>query len=668
MFANVIILATNKNIDREYSYRVPQSFSEKIKIGTKILVPFGRKKKLSEAIIINLSDKIDIEPEKLKSIEKIDPQNIFVSQNHIQLAKWMSEKYFCTLAACLKLMMPSKKSLTKSFALNNSYESIKSDVKNLTSEQLTAIKFIENKISQKDLRPILLHGVTGSGKTEVYFNIIQKIIDDGKQAIVLLPEIALTTQMVNLFYERFGDKVGITHSKLTEREKFIQWQNAAQNKISIMLGPRSAIFTPFENFGLIIMDEEHEASYQSETTPKYNTREVAEKICEFTGANLILGSATPSVETYFRVQNHQINLIEMPTRVNKKVPKIKIVDMRNELADGNVNIFSRELIFEMQNTFDRNEQVILFLNRRGHSSFISCRNCGFVLKCNMCDVNYTFHSAENSLICHYCGQKSVLPKICPECGSKYIKLFGVGTQKIENEIKKIFPDKNILRMDSDTTSKKSDYERILKSFATKKTDILIGTQMIAKGLNFSNLSLVGIICADISLNIGDFHCSESTFQLLSQVSGRAGRAQTNALSIIQTYNPEHYSIVCAKDGDYKKFYDQEIMFRQQMNYPPFANIFCILMTSPDKNLLDEKIFMLKKVLMRCNKNNQFQILGPAPAAISKIKNNYRQKILIKHENETKLKNFALFCINLLASKNLLNGVKLNLTMNPNFMV
>ena len=454
MFANVIILAANKNIDREYSYRIPQSFSEKIKIGTKILVPFGRKKKLSEAIIINLSDKIDIEPEKLKSIEKIDPQNIFVSQNHIQLAKWMSEKYFCTLAACLKLMIPSKKSLTKSFALNNSYESIKSDVKNLTVEQLNAIKFIENKISQKDLRPILLHGVTGSGKTEVYFNIIQKIIDDGKQAIVLLPEIALTTQMVNLFYERFGDKVGITHSKLTEREKFIQWQNAAQNKISIMLGPRSAIFTPFKNLGLIIMDEEHEASYQSETTPKYNTREVAEKICEFTGANLILGSATPSVETYFRVQNHQINLIKMPTRVNKKVPKIKIVDMRKELADGNVNIFSRELIFEMQNTFDRNEQVILFLNRRGHSSFVSCRNCGFVLKCNMCDVNYTFHSAENFLICHYCGQKSILPKICPECGSKYIKLLGVGTQKIENEIKKIFPDKNILRMDSDTTSKK----------------------------------------------------------------------------------------------------------------------------------------------------------------------------------------------------------------------
>lgn len=667
MYAQVIILSANKNIDREYSYRIPENFSDKIKIGMKIFVPFGRGKNSTEGIITSFTNEIDIPEEKIKSIEEIDPQNICISEKYIELAKWMSEKYFCTLASCLKLMIPSKKSLTKSYVLNNSYFKEKYFVKNLTDEQTKAISFIQKKFSENDRLPILLHGVTGSGKTEVYFNLLEKIILDGKQAIVLLPEIALTTQMIKLFCERF-ENVGVTHCKLTQREKFIQWQNAKRGKISIMLGPRSAIFTPFENPGLIIMDEEHESSYQSETTPKFNTRQVAEKICELTNANLILGSATPNIETYWRAQQNEINLVEMPTRVNKKIPQIKIIDMREELAGGNTNIFGRELISAMQKTLSKNEQVILFLNRRGYSTFVSCRKCGFVLKCSMCDVNYTFHRFENSLICHYCAEKSAMPKICPSCGSKYIKSFGVGTQKVESEIKKIFPDKNILRMDSDTVTKKNDYERILKSFAMKKADILVGTQMIAKGLNFPDVSLVGIICADISLNTGDFRCAETTFQLLTQVSGRAGRAKTNASSFIQTYSPEHYSIVYAKNNDYKNFYDQEIMFRQQMNYPPFSNIFCILMSGPDKNLLDEKISLLKKIMLHCDKKKQFHILGPAPAIISKIKNNYRQKILIKHENETTLRNFSLFCTNLLSSKTQLLNVKLNLTMNPAFMV
>lgn len=668
MYAKVIILSGNKNTDREYSYCVPEYLHGKIKIGMKIIVPFGKNNKPSDAIITDFTNEIDIEKNKIKNILEIDPQNIFISTNHLELAKWMSEKYFCTLFGCLKLMIPNKKSQTRSFVLNNSYSDEKIIPKILTYQQQNTIDFINKKISSGDKKPILLHGVTGSGKTEVYFNLLEKIIARKKQAIVLLPEIALTTQMVKLFTARFQNKIGITHSKLTEREKFIQWQNAMQNKISIMLGPRSAIFTPFDNLGLIIMDEEHEASYQSETSPKYNTREVAEKICELTGANLILGSATPSIETYYRAQQNEINLVEMNERVNKKIPDIKIIDMREELASGNTKIFGRELFFAMQDALARGEQIILFLNRRGYSNFVSCRKCGLVLKCSACDVSYTFHSATNNLICHYCNEKASVPKICPSCGSKYIKSFGIGTQKVESETKKLFPDKNILRMDSDTVTKKSDYDRILKTFAMKKADILIGTQMIAKGLDFPNVSLVGIISADISLNTGDFHCSESTFQLLTQVSGRAGRAQTNALSFIQTYNPEHYSIVCAKNNDYKSFYEQEILFRQQMDYPPFSNIFCVLMTSPDEKLLIEKVSLLKKIMKQLDKKNQFHILGPAPAFISKIKNNYRQKILIKHHDEVILRKFVLFCTNILSAKKQLANIKLILTMNPIFMV
>lgn len=667
MYAKVIILSSNKNTDMEYSYYIPEMLREKIKLGTKIIVPFGKNNKASEAIVTDFSNEIDFDEQKVKNILDIDPQNIFVNPIHLSIAKWMSKKYFCTLASCLKLMIPNKKSKTKKTFLIESFEENYLP-KILTAEQKNAIEFINKKILSGDKKPILLHGVTGSGKTEVYFNLIEKTIADGKQVIVLLPEIALTTQMIGLFYARFKNKIGITHSKLTQREKFIQWQNAMQNKISIMLGPRSAIFSPFNNLGLIIMDEEHEASYQSEISPKYNTQEVAEKICSLTGASLILGSATPSINTYYRVKQNQINLIEMPTRVNKKVPDIKIIDMRNELVSGNTKIFSRELFLQMQNALAREEQIILFLNRRGYSNFISCRKCGLVLKCTACDVSYTFHSATNNLICHYCNNKSVVPEICPSCGSKYIKAFGIGTQKVELETKKLFPDKNILRMDSDTVTKKSDYDKILKSFAKKKADILIGTQMVAKGLDFPNVSLVGIICADISLNTGDFRCSELTFQLLTQVSGRAGRSKTNALSFIQTYNPEHYSIICAKNNDYKSFYEQEILFRQQMNYPPFSNIFCVLMTSPDEKLLIEKISLLKKIMKQLDKKEQFHILGPAPTFISKIKNNYRQKILVKHHDEEKLKNFVLFCTNILVQKKQLANIKLSLTMNPTFMI
>lgn len=671
MYAEVIVLSgKNKNLDREFSYLVPSDLENKIKIGALVYVFFGKSKKLQEAIVINLTEKVDFDLEKIKPIEKIDDE-IFIDKKNIELAKWMKEKYYCDFASCLRLMLPNQKSVRNEnfeFDFVEPENNFLSGKKILTSEQEDAKNFILDKIYKKDLKPILLHGVTGSGKTEVYFNVMEKILAEGKQIIVLLPEISLTTQMTDLFFSRFKNKIGLMHSKLSKRERFINWKNANENKIFIMLGARSALFSPFKNLGLIIIDEEHEASYQSEITPKYNVYEVAKKICYLHKANLILGSATPSIKTYYFAQEKKIYLLEMKNRVNKKNIETDIVDMRQELLSGNKNIFSEKLFCEIKKTLDKNQQVILFLNRRGYANFVSCRKCGLVLKCNNCDVSYVFYNKNKSLVCNYCGKKILMPEICPDCKSKYIKAFGMGTEKIELETRKMFGDKKILRMDSDVIKKKSDYEKAIKLFFEHKADILIGTQMIAKGLNFPNVRLVGVICADVVLNNGDFNSSERTFELLSQVSGRAGRNETDARAIIQTYNPEHYSIICAKNNDYKSFYEQEINFRKLMDYPPFTNIFCVLMSSRDLDLLKTKIDLLKKIMIKCDRKNKFEILGPAPAIISKIKNNYRERIFIKHKNEEELKKFVLFCVNFMQAKKLLVNIKINLSLNPSFMI
>ena len=671
MYAEVIILSgRNKNLDKGFSYSVPNDLENKIKIGALVYVFFGKSKKLQEAIVINLTKKIDFDLEKIKPIEKIDDE-IFIDKKNIELAKWMKEKYYCDFASCLRLMLPSQKNIKNEnfgFDFVDPENNFLSEKKILTHEQEYAKNFILDKINQKDLKPILLHGVTGSGKTEVYFSVMEKILARGKQIIVLLPEISLTTQMTDLFFSRFKNKIGLMHSKLSKRERFINWKNAKENKIFIMLGARSALFSPFKNLGLIIIDEEHEASYQSEITPKYNVYEVAKKICDLHKANLILGSATPSIKTYYFAQEKKIYLLEMKNRVNKKNIETDIVDMRQELLSGNKNIFSEKLFYEIKKTFDKNQQVILFLNRRGYANFVSCRKCGLVLKCNNCDVSYVFYNKNKSLVCNYCGKKILMPEICPDCKSKYIKSFGMGTEKIELETRKMFGDKKILRMDSDVIKKKSDYERAIKLFFEHKADILIGTQMIAKGLNFPDVRLVGVICADVVLNNGDFNSSERTFELLSQVSGRAGRNETDARAIIQTYNPEHYSIICAKNNDYKSFYEQEINFRELMDYPPFTNIFCVLMSSGNLDLLKTKIDLLKKIMIKCDRKNKFEILGPAPAIISKIKNNYRERIFVKHKDEEELKKFVLFCVNFMQAKKLLVNIKINLSLNPSFMI
>lgn len=532
---------------------------------------------------------------------------------------------------------------------------------NLTTEQKSAIE----TIMSQDQKPILVHGVTGSGKTEIYLQAIERVTSTGKQAIVLVPEISLTPQMTHRFISRFGEKVAVSHSRMSAGERIDVWQRAKNSEISVMIGPRSAVFTPFSNLGIIIIDEEHEGSYKSDTTPKYDAREVAEYRCRQFEAKMVYGTATPSLKTYYRAKEGEITLVTLKERpLNRPMPQTEIVDMRSELEEGNRSIFSRKLYEELKDVLSKGQQAMLFINRRGFSTFVSCRKCGHVMMCSSCNVSYTYHSAENQLRCHYCGKKAEVPKICPECGSKYIKYFGTGTQKVEEEVGRYFPKARVLRMDMDTTTKKNSHKQILDAFGNGEADILIGTQMIAKGHDFANVTLVGIIAADLSLNTGDFRGGETTFQLITQVSGRAGRDSLSGRVIIQTYQPESYIINLAAQCNYEEFYEKETLLRRTMAYPPFSNIFLVLAFGKNEKDIIEEIQRLSYILEEQNINEKFQILGPSPAIISKIKDEYRWNIFIKGEHEDDLRHFVTSSIEKFRDGAKKSSVLLNIALNP----
>ncbi|MFV0503910.1 MAG: primosomal protein N' [Lachnospirales bacterium] len=536
---------------------------------------------------------------------------------------------------------------------------VKNKNNNLTMEQKNALAGI---IEEKE-KTILLHGVTGSGKTEVYMHAIEEFISMGKSAIVLVPEISLTPQTVSNFTNRFGDKVAFTHSRLSIGERHDVWQKVRDKDVSIVIGPRSAVFMPMDNLGIVIIDEEHESSFKSDTTPKYETDEVARKICDLVGATLVLGSATPKINTYNKVGS-KIKLIEMNSRVNNSFPEIEVEDMRLELAKGNRSIFSEKLLKSMVETLNDNKQIILFLNKRGFSKFVSCRTCGYVMECDNCSVSYTYHKYNNSLKCHYCNKEINMATNCPVCGSKYLREFGVGTQKIEEELKKIFPNEKILRMDLDTTSKKNSHENILEKFRSMESRILIGTQMIAKGLDFPSVTLVGVIAADLSLNNGDYRSGEITYQLLSQVAGRAGRSQHKGRVIIQTYNPNHYAIVCAKNNDYDGFYKEEIALRRQMNYPPFTNIFVVTFISDDERDLIVKLNRLLYYMNYYNKKGFFEMLGPTPCNVFRVNNKYRWRIIVRGESRELLIMFNMHCLKAFKKQEEHSKIDINLNINP----
>lgn len=481
-------------------------------------------------------------------------------------------------------------------------------------------------------RTYLIHGITGSGKTEVYMEIIASVIAKGKQVIVLIPEIALTYQTVQRFYKRFGSRISIMNSRMSQGERYDQSIRAKNGELDIIIGPRSALFTPFQNLGLIIIDEEHEGSYKSETSPKYHAVTVARKRAQLTDASVVLGSATPSLESYRSAKMGEFKLYTLTKRAKEaEPPKVWIADLREELKNKNKSIFSRKLRELMEDKLKKNEQIMLFLNRRGYAGFVSCRSCGYVLKCPHCDVSLTAHNS-GRLICHYCGYEAAQPKLCPECGSRYIASFGTGTQKVEELVKKEFPGARVLRMDTDTTKNKGGHETILKAFSEHKADILVGTQMIVKGHDFKKVTLVGIIAADLSLYTGDFRAGERTFQLLCQAAGRAGRDVLPGEVVIQTYHPEHYSIITAAQGDYPGFYEQEMLYRSLMQYPPAAHILLVLITSKEEETADKSAVHLGEAVRLYLEQNRLDagIIGPAPAALAKANDLFRRVIYIKH--------------------------------------
>ena len=515
----------------------------------------------------------------------------------------------------------------------NPIQNRKQQVKDIcyTDEQKNAIEGFWGDYQKQQYGTYLIHGVTGSGKTEVYMEMIARVAAKGRQAIVLIPEIALTFQTVMRFYRRFGDRVSIMNSRLSAGERYDQMMRAKAGEIDVMIGPRSALFTPFPNLGLIVIDEEHENTYKSEQIPRYHARETAIARAKLEQASVILGSATPSVEAMYRAKHGEYKLLELHKRSgNQEMAQVHVVDLRKELRDGNRSILSRKLQQMIADRLQKKEQIMLFLNRRGYAGFISCRECGFVVKCPHCDVSLSYHR-NGKMVCHYCGYEQERVQICPECGSRHIGEFKAGTQQIEEVVKKYFPEARVLRMDLDTTRSKDGHEKILAAFANEEADILVGTQMIVKGHDFPNVTLVGILAADMSLYSNDYRAGERTFQLLTQAAGRAGRGAKKGEALIQTYSPDHYAIVTAAAQDYEAFYEEEIHYRELMGYPPVDNLLAILVSCEKEALLETGCKYLKEFAVRIRGAEEVAIIGPASPGIGKINDVYRKVLYLKTE-------------------------------------
>ena len=507
----------------------------------------------------------------------------------------------------------------------------------LNHEQKKAVEKITSEMFEENKKPYMIHGVTGSGKTEVYMEIIDYALKQGLDSIFLVPEISLTPQTISRLKNRFGNIVGVFHSKLSEGEKHDVFKAIKQGKIRILIGARSALFAPFNSLGVIIIDEFHEGAYKSEMNPKFSAIEVGKYMALKRNITLVLGSATPSVEEYYRAKENEYELITIKERANKKpLPKIELIDMKNELSLGNKSIFSYKLQSEIEEALNKNNQVILFLNRRGYGNFVSCRKCGYVFSCKNCDISLTYHKYKNIGTCHYCGYEENIPKTCPECGSDYVKPFGIGTEKVEEEVKKLFKNAKVLRMDKDTTSKKGELDKILNKFKNKEANVLIGTQMLSKGLDFEDVTLVGILSADMMLNFPDFRSFETTFQLITQVSGRAGRSHKEGKVVLQTYDTDHYVIRRSLNYDFEGFYEDEIKVRKIFNYAPFNNMISVVVSGKNESLVEKNINKMYNSLIYLLKERGVEdfdfILGPNACAISKINQNYRYQLLFKDDN------------------------------------
>ena len=634
-FVNVVIDNKSTSTDIMYTYACDD---DSVKTGSKVYVPFARSKQLREGYVTSSIDDITkIEEEvrkKLKKVERID-QEVSLTEEMIRTAMWMKGRYLCRYIDAVKCFTPAG-TRAKRREIRNSISDRETDrkpVEFLTEEQQQAVSAIGNAITRGIHSRFLIHGVTGSGKTEVYIRAAEQALEMGRGVIILVPEISLTGQITERFLAAFGrDSVAILHSRLSSGERYDQWKLIRSGEVRIVIGARSAAFAPVEKLGLVVVDEEHEATYKSDFTPKYDTTEVALKRLQDKDNNgvLVLGSATPSVVTYNRAEDGIFQLIKLTRRYNDTaLPQGEIVDMRRELKEGNSTVISRRLAEEMERQLEAGRQVMLMMNRRGYSTFVSCRECGYVAKCPNCGLSLVYHK-NGMMVCHYCGHEERAATACPECGSTFVRYFGSGTEKIEETVQGLFPGRAVDRVDLDSIKKKGELNRKLKRFEKGETDILIGTQLIAKGLDFKNVGLVGIVSADVSLNIPDYRSPERAFQLITQAAGRAGRGSEPGKVIIQTYSPQHYAVTMAAAGDYEAFYRAENSFRKYMMYPPYSDIFQIVFTSASEEAAREGATLWHRRLMELlPEEDRVNVFDPQQAYMSRVRDTYRYSLIIK---------------------------------------
>ncbi|MGL4451553.1 MAG: primosomal protein N' [Sarcina sp.] len=723
LYADIIVNSDAITVDKPFSYKVKEEMKSVLRQGHRVKIPFGPRK--IEGFVFNIYEDEKNDEIKYKYISEICDKEPLLDREHLLLVEFLRRKYLCKYIDALRIMIPprimngnkekikqvvvfknyifdisdkqiealdiikdnngiyNKAELMKIF--NISAHSIKKLIekeaigvelqkvdrsdrrefekypaKRLTEDQETAYYKI-----LKSNKTCLLKGVTGSGKTEVYMNLVSAMLFEDKTSLMLVPEIALTPQMIERFKGRFGSDVAIFHSKLSDGERYDQWYRVKNGDAKLVVGARSALFLPFKDLGLIIVDEEHESSYKSEMSPRYSTVEVCNFIKGLKGCKVVLGTATPSLDSYYKTIKKEYELIELTERIGgKPLPSVDIIDMRDELRNGNKAMFSRKLYQKIKEKLEKKEQIILFLNRRGYSSFVSCRSCGFVYTCDSCDISMTYHK-NGFMICHYCGKTKKISNTCPKCQSKYLKHFGTGTEKVEQAVHHYFKDAKVIRMDVDTTRKKDSYELLYNKFKSGEADILIGTQMIAKGLDFENVTLVGVLAADLGINFPDYRAGEKSFQLLTQVSGRAGRADKEGEVIIQTYNPEHYSLTYAKTADYDSFFKEEIMIRKAMDYPPFSKLMVINLSSKFEG---ELITFSKRLRVEIAKLLQDEkdttVFEATQSVIAKIKDTHRWQILIKGNindyNATLIKN-GVYKL----AQGVYNKIRVTMDINPN---
>lgn len=749
-YAGVIIeFATAAEIDRPFTYKVPEEFAEQLMVGARVKVPFGRSNRLQIGYVISLHETIPEQKYRLKEIKAVIDEAPLLNEEQLKLVQFIVTYYGTSVAAAIDVILPPglkdkpiaqedyrikmvglvqdplkvkiyyeanrhKRSFLKQqwlidylrehqevalSKLSGLEDFSSSSLKTLVqkgivcqylkeqSYQLDPIYYnqfqVPNEAQQEAIdylaalaeaqvyRSVLLQGVTGSGKTEVFLHAIKNVLERGETALVLVPEIALTSQTLRRFEERFGNQVALTHSRMNPAERQRLYMKAKAGLVRVVIGPRSAVFMPLPHLKLIVIDEAHDSSYKSEVDPKYHAIEIAQKRMQEDKGQVLLATATPSLETYYAVKERQCDLLRLDARVGSaKLPDVEIVDMRLELASGNTTVLSKRLYEAVDQTLQDGKQVMLLINRRGHSTFINCRSCGYALKCEHCDVALTYHASTQTLQCHYCGKEVTVPTVCPSCGSKHIRFFGSGTEKIEAFMKEHFGQYGVGRMDTDTTTGKEGHRKILDAFRSHEINVLIGTQMIAKGHDFPDVTLVGILSADASLFMQDFRSNERTYQLLTQAMGRAGRGDYKGRVVIQTYNPDHFVMEVVRHNKGDTFYAQELMNRQVMGYPPYSHIFSVILTGVDEGQVIRATHRLAEYYRFYSEKgkNHFRVIGPSSAVISKIGDEYRWRILILGEFRDKLLIYGKFCLDKFHTSELFHGVKVQWDLDPLTMI